>query len=96
MLLHFGSSFFSSSAIFRNEDLTGRLDRLHYNSFKLVKGSMERYSLGQKHNMRIFGVIPFIKLQNKSFCRLIKRITPKIRLLCFVLIDSVSFCSLIV
>ena len=31
---------------------------------KQIKGSKERYLLGQKHNLQIFGVIPFIKLQN--------------------------------
>ena len=30
-----------------------------------MKGSEERYLLGQ-HNMRIFGVIPFIELQNDT------------------------------
>ena len=29
---------------------------------KHVKGSKERYLLRQKHNLLIFGVIPFIKL----------------------------------
>ena len=28
-----------------------------------MKGSKERYVLGQKHNLQIFGVIPFIKQQ---------------------------------
>ena len=31
---------------------------------KHIKGSKERYLLGQKHNLQIFGAIPFIKLQN--------------------------------
>ena len=31
---------------------------------KRIKGSKERYLLGQKHNLQIFGVIPFVKLQN--------------------------------
>ena len=29
-----------------------------------IKGSKERYLLGQAHNLQIFGVFPFIKLQN--------------------------------
>ena len=33
--------------------------------FKHIKGSKERYIIiRKKHNMRIFGVMPFIKLQN--------------------------------
>ena len=48
----------------------------------------------KKHNMGIFGAIPFLKLQNSLFvgvlfCSLIKGITPKIRMLCFVLIHCV-------
>ena len=31
---------------------------------KHVEGLTERYLLGQKHNLQIFGVIPFVKLQN--------------------------------
>ena len=31
---------------------------------KQKNGSKERCSLGQKHNLQIFGVISFIKLQN--------------------------------
>ena len=31
-----------------------------------MKGSKECYILGQKHNLQIFGVIPFIKPQNKN------------------------------
>ena len=31
-----------------------------------MKGSKERYLLGQKHNLQIFGVIPFVKLQNDT------------------------------
>ena len=31
-----------------------------------TKGSEKRYLLGQKHNMRILGIIPFIKLQNDT------------------------------
>jgi len=30
------------------------------------KGSKERYLIWTKQNMRIFGVIPFIKLQNNT------------------------------
>ena len=33
---------------------------------KHIKGSKERYLLGQKHNMLILGVMPFIKLQNDT------------------------------
>ena len=34
---------------------------------KHIKGSKERYFLGQNtYNMRIFGVIPFIKLENDT------------------------------
>ena len=33
---------------------------------KHIKGSKERYLLGQKYNLKIFGVIPFIKLQNDT------------------------------
>ena len=33
---------------------------------KHIKGSKERYLLGQQHNLHIFGVIPFIKLQNDA------------------------------
>jgi len=29
-----------------------------------MKGSKQRYLLGQKDNLKIFGVIPFIKLLN--------------------------------
>ena len=35
-------------------------------SSKHIKGSKERYLLGQKHNIQIFGVIPFVKLQNDT------------------------------
>ena len=31
-----------------------------------MNGSKERYLLGQKYNLQIFGVIPFIKLQNHT------------------------------
>ena len=31
-----------------------------------MKGSKERYLLEQKHNLQMFGVIPFIKLQNDT------------------------------
>ena len=30
---------------------------------KHIKGSTERYLLRQKHSLKIFGIIPFIKLQ---------------------------------
>ena len=30
---------------------------------KHIKGSKERFLLGQKHNLQIVGVIPFIKLK---------------------------------
>ena len=33
---------------------------------KHMKGSKERYLLGQKHNLQIFGVILFVKLQNDT------------------------------
>ena len=33
---------------------------------KHIKGSKEHYLLGQKHNLQILGVIPFIKLQNNT------------------------------
>ena len=33
---------------------------------KYTKGSKERYLLGQKHNLQIFWVIPFLKLQNDT------------------------------
>ena len=33
---------------------------------KHMKGSKERYLLEQKHNLQMFGVIPFIKLQNDT------------------------------
>ena len=33
---------------------------------KHIKGSKERYLVGQKHNLQIFEVIPFIKLQNDT------------------------------
>ena len=33
---------------------------------KHIKGSKERYLLGQKHNLQIFGVTPLIKLQNDT------------------------------
>ena len=37
-------------------------------SSKHIKGSKERYLLllGQKHSLQIFGVIPFVKLQNDA------------------------------
>ena len=35
-------------------------------SSKHLKGSKERHLLGQKHNLHIFGVIPFVKLQNDT------------------------------
>ena len=31
-----------------------------------MKGSTEHYLLGQKCNLQILGVIPFVKLQNDS------------------------------
>ena len=31
-----------------------------------IKGSIERYLLGQKHNLHISGLIPCIKLQNDT------------------------------
>ena len=33
---------------------------------KHMKGSKERYLLGQKHSLHIFGIIPFVKLQNDT------------------------------
>ena len=36
-------------------------------SSKHIKGSKERYLLEQKHNLQIFGVIPFVKLQNDTW-----------------------------
>ena len=33
---------------------------------KHITDSKERYSLGQKRNLQIFGVIPFIKLQTDT------------------------------
>ena len=33
---------------------------------KHIKGSEERYLLGQKQSLQIFGVIPFVKLQNDT------------------------------
>ena len=30
------------------------------------KRSKERYLLGQKHNLQILGVVPFVKLQNDT------------------------------
>ena len=33
---------------------------------KHIKGSKERYLLGQKHTLQIFGKIPFVKLQNHT------------------------------
>ena len=33
---------------------------------KHKNGSKERYLSGQKHNPQIFGVIPFVKLQNDA------------------------------
>ena len=34
---------------------------------KHINGSKECYLLGQKHNLQIFGVIPFVRLQNDTF-----------------------------
>ena len=31
-----------------------------------MKGSTERYLLGQKHDLQIFGETPFVKLQNDT------------------------------
>ena len=31
-----------------------------------MKGSKERYLLAQNHNLQIFGVTPFVKLQNDT------------------------------
>ena len=39
---------------------------LHEARSKHIKGSKERCLLGENTNMRIFGVIPFIKLQNDT------------------------------
>ena len=50
--------------------------------------------LRTKHSMRIFELTPFTDLKHSltvvwvSFCSLIKGITPTIRMLCFVLINS--------
>ena len=33
---------------------------------KHIKSSAERSLLGQKHKLQIFGVIPFVKLQNDT------------------------------
>ena len=33
---------------------------------KHTKGSKERNLLGQKHSLQIFGVVPFVKLQNNT------------------------------
>ena len=33
---------------------------------KNIKDSKERYLLGQKHNLKIYGVIPIVRLQNDS------------------------------
>ena len=33
-------------------------------ALKHIQGSKQRYLFGQKHNLQIFAVIPFIKLQN--------------------------------
>ena len=37
-----------------------------------IKGSKERYLLGQKHNLQIFGVTPFVKLQNDTWTLTVK------------------------
>ena len=54
---------------------------LHFRTTTLskhIKGSKERYLLEQNHNLQIFWVIPFIKLQICSKrCCLIKGITPE-------------------
>ena len=33
---------------------------------KKIKESKERYLLGQKRSLQIFGVMPFVKLQNDT------------------------------
>ena len=33
---------------------------------KHIKDLKERYLLGQKHSLQMFGIIPFIKLQNDT------------------------------
>ena len=37
-----------------------------YKDPSALKGSKEHYLLEQKYNLQIFGVIPFIKLQNDT------------------------------
>ena len=47
---------------------------LQLQRIKHIKGSKESYSLGQKHNLQIFRVIPFVRLQNSNFIIVLEQI----------------------